>query len=211
MREFCPLIGVIGRSGAGKNVVSRLLAERGCYCIDADARTRELLESYGDSIVERFQVAAAARGLSLRRKDGGLHSAHLGVLLFSEPKLLQQHEEFLLPKVTRLLCEDIARAQAARPKAIVLNAPTLHKTELLQACSFVLYIWAPSILRMWRCKKRERVSFTHLLRRFPAQKGFYAQSIAQNADTYTVANCGRVASLARKVDCILTRRGVLGE
>ena len=202
------IIGLAGQSCAGKNVVADFLEEKGFYVIDADAVAHAVLEDEQDAVIQRFLPAAEKNGVCLRLQNGTLDRKALGALLFSDPLLLAEHEAFILPKIEdriRSIMQAAAAAQAARP--IVLNAPTLHKTNLIAECSFIFYITAPFFLRLIRGKKRDGLSFYRLVARFLRQKDFFTQYLGQNADIVSVKNARSVQSLRKKIERILRKKG----
>mgnify|MGYP000888928817 CR=1 FL=1 len=202
------IIGLAGQSCAGKNVVADFLEEKGFYVIDADVVAHAVLEDEQDAVIQRFLPAAEKNGVCLRLQNGTLDRKALGTLLFSDPLLLAEHEAFILPKIEdriRSIMQAAAAAQAARP--IVLNAPTLHKTNLIAECSFIFYITAPFFLRLIRGKKRDGLSFYRLVARFLRQKDFFTQYLGQNADIVSVKNAHSVQSLRKKIERILRKKG----
>lgn len=202
------IIGLAGQSCAGKNVVADFLEEKGFYVIDADVVAHAVLEDEQDAVIQRFLPAAEKNGVCLRLQNGTLDRKALGALLFSDPLLLAEHEAFILPKIEdriRGIMQAVAVAQAARP--IVLNAPTLHKTNLIAECSFIFYITAPFFLRLIRGKKRDGLSFYRLVARFLRQKDFFTQYLGQNADIVSVKNAHSVQSLRKKIERILRKKG----
>ena len=81
MGEIGPIIGLTGGIATGKTTVSRMLVERGCRVIDADAVAREIVrpgEPALDEIRSRFGDGVIA-------PEGSLDRAALGDVDFSDP------------------------------------------------------------------------------------------------------------------------------
>lgn len=113
-----PVIGVIGPIGSGKSTVSKRLAELGAVVVDADRLTREVMAPgtpTADEIVARF-------GAEFRLADGSLDRPALGRVVFSDPERLAVLESIVHPAVADLERAAVLAADAARPKAIVLEA-----------------------------------------------------------------------------------------
>ena len=207
-QKLANLIGLAGQSCAGKNIVADFLEEKGYAVIDADKVAHTVLQEQSEAGITRFSPHAAKRGLHLRGQDGLLDRRALSVLLFSEPALLAEHESFILPKIEVRIRSFIENALTEQPnRPVVLNAPTLHKTSLISACSFILYIKAPFFIRLIRGKKRDNLSFFRLIARFLQQKDFFAQYLLQNADIVSVANARSVQSLRKKIERVLREKG----
>ncbi len=207
-QKLANLIGLAGQSCAGKNIVADFLEEKGYAVIDADKVAHTVLQEQSEAVITRFSPHAAKRGLHLRGQDGLLDRRALSVLLFSEPALLAEHESFILPKIEVRIRSFIENALTEQPnRPVVLNAPTLHKTSLISACSFILYIKAPFFIRLIRGKKRDNLSFFRLIARFLQQKDFFAQYLLQNADIVSVANARSVQSLRKKIERVLREKG----
>ena len=207
-QKLANLIGLAGQSCAGKNIVADFLEEKGYAVIDADKVAHTVLQEQSEAVITRFSPHAAKRGLHLRGQDGLLDRRALSILLFSEPALLAEHESFILPKIEARIRSFIENALTEQPnRPVVLNAPTLHKTSLTSACSFILYIKAPFFIRLIRGKKRDNLSFFRLIARFLQQKDFFAQYLLQNADIVSVANARSVQSLRKKIERVLREKG----
>ena len=207
-QKLANLIGLAGQSCAGKNIVADFLEEKGYAVIDADKVAHTVLQEQSEAVITRFSPHAAKRGLHLRGQDGLLDRRALSILLFSEPALLAEHESFILPKIDARIRSFIENALTEQPnRPVVLNAPTLHKTSLTSACSFILYIKAPFFIRLIRGKKRDNLSFFRLIARFLQQKDFFAQYLLQNADIVSVANARSVQSLRKKIERVLREKG----
>ena len=202
------LIGLVGQSCAGKNMVADFLEEKGYAVIDADKVAHTVLQEQSDAVISLFSPYAEKQGLRLRAQDGALDRKALSVLLFSDPALLAEHEAFILPKIEARIRSLINAAVIEQPnRPIVLNAPTLHKTSLTPECSFILYIKAPFFIRLIRGKKRDNIPLCRLIARFLQQKDFFAQYLSQNADIVSVVNAGSVQALRKKIEHILREKG----
>ena len=203
------LIGLAGQSCAGKNVAAAFLAERGFPVIDADEVTHTVIEEASQDIIAHYSADARLRGLCLETSDGLLDRRNLGVLLFSAPSLLKTYERFILPLIARRMRLLIGQVFEQAPSLpIVLNAPTLHKTALISECAFIIYIEAPYILRLLRCKKRDGLPLRHIFTRFLRQQDFLSQYLSQNADIERVKNTGAPHSLQKKIERLLLQKGI---
>lgn len=153
-KKIANLIGLVGQSCAGKNLVADFLEEKGYAVIDADKVAHTVLQEQSEAVIARFSTYAEKQSLRLRTQEGALNRKALGVLLFSDAALLAEHEAFILPKIEARVRSLINTALTEQPnRPVILNAPTLHKTSLTPECSFILYIKAPFFIRLIRGKK----------------------------------------------------------
>ena len=207
-KKIANLIGLVGQSCAGKNLVADFLEEKGYAVIDADKVAHTVLQEQSEVVIARFSPYAEKQRLQLRTQEGALNRMALSVLLFSDPALLAEHEAFILPKIEARVRSLINTALTEQPnRPVVLNAPTLHKTSLTPECSFILYIKAPFFIRLIRGKKRDAIPLCRLIARFLQQKDFFAQYLSQNADIVSVVNARSVQSLREKIERILREKG----
>ena len=201
------LIGLSGPSCSGKNTASAILQDYGFYCIDADAVSRKVFTEHEKEILNLFQAEAEKLGINLKNEKG-IDKKAFALLVFSDEELLKKHEDFILPIIEEKIWEEIKMAFTEKPeRPILLNAPTLHKTNLIKKCLFILYIDAPFILRLIRAKKRDRLPLKNIWLRFSKQKKFFSQYFFLNADTIVVKNFWSSASLKRKLLQEVQKRG----
>jgi dephospho-CoA kinase len=189
---------------AGKNAAGALLAQRGYAVVDADQTAHQALEDVKPAVIEAFAAPAREAGINLTRADGSLDRRQLGALLFAHPDLLARHESIIYPRINALL-ESFIDQHPDRP--VVINAPLLHKSPILDRCDFVIFIDAWAVIRLFRAKTRDKLTFRHIYARFSAQKHLFAQYLSKSVDIERVRNGGSIRALARRLDTLLLRRG----
>ncbi len=195
-------VGLAGPMCEGKNLAGSILKEAGCAVIDADEAAHDAAERLRGVIIERFGRDADKKGLRLLKDDGTLNRRALGRIVFSDPAALGDLEQIIHPAVDAMMDEFI-RGNAGRP--VVLNATVLYKTPTIFRCACIIFVDAPCIVRFFRAKKRDRLSFLQILKRFYAQKDIYAQYRKINVDIYRVKNTGNAAKLKRQLTGVLAR------
>jgi dephospho-CoA kinase len=190
------LIGLTGTYCAGKNHVASLLEARGLPVLDVDKLGYKALESEKETIFARF-------GSDLQRPDGSLDRRLLGQRVFGKPEKLAALENIVHPVANRLTDEWIA----AQNGPCVINAALLHRSSAFQKLDRIMVVTAPFLTRLLRAKRRDRLKWREILKRFSAQKDFDAQYLALNAEIYRVENPGLFGSrnlkLERRIDTIL--------
>jgi dephospho-CoA kinase len=68
----------------------------------------------------------------------------------------------------------------------VINAALLHRCDCFERLDTIIVIHAPLPVRLWRAKRRDRLPWAQLIRRFAAQKTFSAQYFRGNADNRVI-------------------------
>ena len=171
------IIAVTGPMAAGKNYICSQMEKEGWACVDADILVHEAIELVKDKILAKFIPYAEQQNIKLTNPDGTIDRRALGKLLFAFPELLNIQESLVYPIIIKQIEEFIA----ANPKTII-NATVLYKTpELLARCQKVIFVTAPFFTRLFRAHKRDRLSYSQILKRFYAQRNLlkeYKKAVA---------------------------------
>ena len=184
------IIGLTGTYCAGKNHVAALLEERGLPVLDVDKLGYQVLETEKEAIFAKF-------GGDLQRADGSLDRRLLGQRVFGNPEKLAVLENIVHPPVNRLTDEWIA----AQNGPCVINAALLHRSVVFNRLDRIILVTAPVLTRLIRARRRDRLSWTAILRRFASQKNFHSQYLTANAEIYRVENPGLSGSLNLHYKC----------
>ena len=173
------VIGVTGRTGSGKSVLSELLRQNGALILDADAIYKELTE----------QDALMLRELSDRFpgtvKDGRLDRKAMAALVFSDKAALADLNAITHRRVKAVTEERMAASSA---KLVLLDVPILFGSELDRLCDVTLAILTPREVSLRRILARDGVTEQEALARLNAQPDddFYrahADVLLQNGGT----------------------------
>jgi dephospho-CoA kinase len=202
------LIGLTGKYCAGKNHVAAILEKRGFTILDVDKLGHTVIENKKTDIFTRF-------GKDIQNQDGSVNRRRLGEKVFGRKSELSALEAIVHPEANRLTVEWIA---AHNGKNCVINAALLHKSAVFGQLNGVIMVSAPLLTRLIRAKRRDKLPWTGLFRRFSTQKQFIAQYLAGNADIYKVKNPGigksgflpnsrLVIRLEHRIDAILSKLG----
>jgi dephospho-CoA kinase len=174
------LIGLTGTYCAGKNFVAGLLKERGLPVLDVDTLGHEAVEAGQEAVIARF-------GADVLGPNGKINRRLLGEKVFGKQKELAALNDIVHPEANRLTNEWIAGQKGA---ACVINAALLHKISVFPRLDFIILVRAPFLIRLLRARKRDRLSWLSLLKRFGSQKEFTAQYLSGKADIYHIDNRG---------------------
>jgi dephospho-CoA kinase len=196
------IIGLTGPYCAGKNHVARLLEDRGLAVLDLYRLGHRAIEEERAAILDRF-------GPSLLNGEGAVDRRRLGKRVFGRPEELRALEAIIHPAVDRMTAEWLG----ARQGPWVLNAAVLHKSAYFGRLRFLILVEAPLPTRLLRARKRDRLSWAGLLKRFVSQRNFTSQYLRLNADIYRVENRGLgvphdQGKLGARIDEILSGEGI---
>jgi len=185
------LIGLTGTYCAGKNYAASLLEKRGLPVLDVDKLGYQVLETEKETIFAKF-------GADLRKTDGSLDRRLLGQRVFGQPEKLAALENIVHPPVNRLT-EEWITAQGGH---CVINAALLHRSSVFNRLDRIILVTAPFLTRLLRARRRDRLSWSAILRRFASQRNFNSQYLAKNAEIYRVENPGFL-NLENRIDKFL--------
>ena len=194
------ILAVTGSMAAGKNFVSSLLEKRGFLAIDADKCVHQAIEEAKNQILEAFLPIAKEKNIQIQNPDGTINRKNLGIILFSDEKLLQKQESIVHPKVNEIFNRFIDENP---DKNIVLNATVLYKTPVINRCDAIIFVKAPIITRFFRAKRRDNLPSREIFKRFASQFKIFAKYKFLKSDIYIIWNIGKSNKLERKLDKIL--------
>jgi len=173
-------IGLTGPYCAGKNHIALLLEQRGLAVLDVDKLGHQVITAEKERLAARF-------GGDILDADGLVNRKRLGARVFGKPGELAALEDIIHPGVNREILEWV---NARKEKACVINAALLHRTSLFDSLDAIIVVEAGFFVRLLRAKKRDRLPWAVLLKRFHSQRTFTSQYSSGNADIYKVKNSG---------------------
>jgi dephospho-CoA kinase len=200
------IIGLTGTYCAGKNLVGRLLEERGLPVLDVDKLGHRALETEKNAILERF-------GEDILDREGKIDRKRLGARVFGKPGEMAALEAIVHPAANR---DTLAWIGEQGGKACVINAALLHRSSAFKTLDAVILVEAPLFTRFLRARRRDRLPWIALIKRFYSQKEFPSQYFKEKTDIYRVENkgyfdffaCSSRLRLKNRIDEILSPLGV---
>ena len=181
------LLGLTGKTGAGKSTVSRYLKDKGAYVIDGDIVAREILvdnptllnilaENFGSDILE----------------NGVLNRKKLAEKAFSTPE-----NTALLNSIMHPAINDKIQLQANEAfkafDVVIVDAAAIIESGYADTCDKLIVVTAPEEIRKERIMKRDNILEKDALIRIKGQKddNFYlsrADYIIKNYEPYSLEN-----------------------
>ncbi|MCA9304888.1 MAG: dephospho-CoA kinase [Phycisphaerales bacterium] len=149
--EFPPpfILGVAGAIGAGKSAVAQSFASLGCVVVDFDAEAKAALDrkDVRRRLIEWW-------GIDMIAPTGLVDRAAVARVIFANDAARMRLERLVHPLIWRTRNEARAEAMRAGTPGIILDAPLLFETGLVDSCDAVVFVDAPEALRLERLKAR---------------------------------------------------------
>lgn len=160
------VIGLTGKTGAGKSTVAAFLKEKGCFIIDGDKIARDILLP-GEPAVKEL---AAAFGEDIILPDGNIDRKKVASRAFATPRATEKLNAITHPHITARFIADIKKAENEGYPAAVIDAAALLESDCRLLCSFIVVVTAPEDIRLERILKRDGITREQALTRIKAQK-----------------------------------------
>lgn len=180
------LIGLTGKTGAGKSTVSTYFKEKGAYIIDGDVVARKVLENNFPLLNELKK----AFGDGVFNSDGSLNRGALARVAFSTPEKTRLLNSIMHPAINALIFEESERAFSDYD-VVIVDAAAIIESGFTEKCDFLIVVRAPAEVRKERIMKRDGISEDDALIRIKGQKEdeFYlskADFVINNFDPHNV-------------------------
>ena len=172
------IIGLTGTYCSGKNHIASMLEKRGFPVLDVDKLGHQVIETEKNAILSQF-------GNEVLDSDGKINRKLLGQKVFGKVQELKVLEDIVHPAVNR---ESITWIKTQKHKTCFINAALLHKSVAFPNLDAIIIVHASFLTRLYRARKRDKLSFGDLLKRLRSQKGFAIQYFSTKADIYRVEN-----------------------
>lgn len=201
------VVGVAGKSCAGKDLVTRWFRDRNWREINVDHLGHRALEQCREQIIRVF-------GPSILNDDrSAIDRGRLGKIVFSNTRRREELEAIVHPwmraevrrETTAFRSGDPAfepRYAADAPRGLVINAALLFYMELDQHCDVVIFVRAPLLLRLIRAIRRDGLSWRRVVLRLWSQRAVKTQAERSPADIITVDNRGTPEALRRRLAAV---------
>ena len=162
------VVGLAGRSGAGKSTVAGMFGARGAACLDVDGVAREIVRP-GSPVLAEIERAFGGEYLLA---DGGLDRRKLGRKVFSDPAALELLSSITHPALARKVSEWIAELGASEepPPVAVIDAAVLFESGLAKLTHAVVVAVADEQVQAERIAARDNIPVSDALARVRAQK-----------------------------------------
>lgn len=159
-------VGLTGSIAVGKSFVTQVLAELGCFVLDADQTAREVVEPHTvgwQKIVENF-------GREVLNSDETLNRAKLGSLIFSDERKRGLLNQIVHPLVFEAQNEWMEKIAAQNPDAIaVIDAALMIESGSYRRFDKIIVVWCEPEVQIERLMTRNGLSREDAVMRISAQ------------------------------------------
>jgi dephospho-CoA kinase len=192
------ILGLSGKYCAGKSTVAAYLRDNAWLHIDVDKVGHEVLQEQSEAVSQAF-------GQEIRLQDGTIDRKALGALVFADGGKRKRLEAIVHPAMVERVAE---MAAAAAPDAngdqkVVVDAALLFYMGLHRMCDRILFIEAPSLIRYFRGRSRDGISWKGFRQRNRSQMHIVSQAKSEGADIHSVSNWLCRQALFRSVDAVV--------
>ncbi len=166
MRANSPcLIGLTGGVSTGKSTVLATLNDLGAVILSADEVSHRLTAPGGEAL----PAIRASFGDGVFRPDGTLDRRALGEIVFHDVASRRALEAIIHPAVQREMLREVAEAEKAGAKVVVMEVPLLYETGMDALCD---QVWVTSLdpeAQVMRLMNRDRLTREQALARIESQ------------------------------------------
>lgn len=160
------IIGLTGKTGAGKTSVGALLEEYGCVVIDCDKLARDVTNK-GSPILMNL---ASFFGQDIIDNQGNLDRKILAKKAFSSRDNVKKLNEITHPEILRQSFELADKVLSEGANAAILDAAALFESNAHKKCDFNIVVTAPEKIRLKRIMERDRLNEIEARHRIKAQR-----------------------------------------
>ena len=160
------VIGLTGKTGAGKSTVAAFLKEKGCFIIDGDKIARDILLPGEPAVRELADVF----GEDIILPDGNIDRKKLAARAFANTESTDMLNRITHPRITEHFIKERDSAEKNGYKIAVIDAAALLESDCKKLCSFFVVVTAPEEIRLERILKRDGITKKQALTRIKAQK-----------------------------------------
>jgi len=178
------ILGLTGKTGAGKSTVAAYLKEKGCFIIDGDAVAREIVTPPSAALKE----LAENFGEDILLADGSLDRKALATKAFSSKEKTDLLNSVTHPHIKRRFEELISKAEKEGFAVAVIDAAALLESDCKDLCQKIIVVHADEKLRFERILRRDGISPEQAMTRINGQREdnyYFAQAdvIIQNGES----------------------------
>lgn len=190
------LVGLTGKTGAGKSTISEYLSRKGAYIIDGDIVAREVL------CVDATLITKLCKAFGdILNDDGSLNRKKLAAEAFSSPENTDKLNSIMHPAINNVINEK-AKNAFEKYDVVVVDAAAIIESGFADECDFLVVVHAPFDVRKARIISRDNLSEEDALIRLNGQKedDFYlskADFVVRNFEPYSLND--ELASLEKEL------------
>ncbi|MBO5479038.1 MAG: dephospho-CoA kinase [Clostridia bacterium] len=188
------IIGVTGKSGAGKTTICKILKEKyNANIIDADEIARDLSKKGN----KYLQAIANCFGEDILNASGELQRKKLANIIYESEEKRNDLNNITFIYVVEEMKEKISGLK--NEKLVVIDAPLLFESGLDKMCDFVIGVTASKAQKIERICKRDNITEEIAQKRLEIQ--MEEDEIRKRAD-YVIENENDLQILEKEIEKI---------
>ena len=191
------IIGLTGKSCAGKDTVAAMLPSDSFVVIDVDALGHTALESNHEKLEEAF-------GPSIFKQDGSVDRKILGPMVFSDAEKLATLNDITHPWMKEEALKEAKDAEK-RGMIAVINAALLESMGFVSYCDLVVFVTAPYEVREKRALLRDGITKEKFHAREESQKEIGRSLFDYGKEVITIINDGDEDTISRQVSFLCAK------
>ena len=186
------IIGLTGKSCAGKDLFASFLPCGRFSVIDVDKLGHEALENNRKALAEAF-------GDGIFRADGYVDRKILGPVVFSDPEKLSVLNSITHPWMREKALDD-ARIAEEKGLRAVINAALLEEMDFVPSCDIIVLVTAPYEKRLERALSRDGMTADAFRARSDAQKEIGLSLFSSGKRIVTIFNNSGMEDLRKQAE-----------
>lgn len=191
------LLGITGKSGAGKHTATQFFEQREWRVLDADKIAHKLYRPYQRiwrEVVERF-------GEGILKKDDVIDRQKLKLIVFGKTeeskKALKDLNNIVHPEIKRYLNDEAYYLKKKKAKTVIVAA-LWGELGLFDICDKVLVVKAGDALAYDRIKKRDGINYD-------MYEAYTADQKSPEKADFIVMNEGSFQDLYKELNSVLSQ------
>ncbi len=144
------LVGLTGKTGAGKSTVSALLKEKGAYIIDGDIVARKVLVDN----VDLLNKLSEEFGERILNPDRTLNRLALAKVAFSSPEKTEKLNSIMHPEINKWIFDEAEKAFSDYD-VVIVDAAAIIESGFTEKSDYLIVVHAPLEIRKERIIKRD--------------------------------------------------------
>jgi dephospho-CoA kinase len=159
-------VGLTGGIASGKSTVSAIFRSQGALIVDADRVARQVVAP-GEPAWREIRDCFGERVLNA---DGTINRSLLGRRVFDNPRLRDQLEKIVHPRVHARMEMQVNRIRRDKSRAVVIqDIPLLFESQMTGGFAEIIVVYAPEMLQLQRLIQRDGISVQDARLRVSAQ------------------------------------------
>ena len=165
------IIGLTGKTGAGKSTVSDKLKQLGAFVVDGDVVSREVLAMSPELLVELERAFGGDIA-----ENGVLDRRLLASRAFKSEKTIKLLNSILHPAINNAIMKKVNGAFESFG-VIIVDAAAIIESGFYEKCDKLAVVTAPESVRLERITERDEMTVKDALIRIKGQKpdAFYEE------------------------------------